>query len=51
MVRATVARVIGLVEEGGGVGVRQVTDNGAMGRKQPSTVNLMGFLVFLSFVF
>ena len=31
MVRVTVARVIGLVVKGGGV--RQVTDNGAIGRK------------------
>ena len=50
MVRATVAPVIGLLGRGCGVG-RQVTDNGAIGRNQPSTANLMGFLVFLSFVF
>ena len=51
MVRVTIARVIGLGGEGwvgwGGVG-------GGCDRSQtmqPSTVNLMGFLVFLSLAF
>jgi hypothetical protein len=46
MVRATVARVIGLLyappPPRQALG-RQVIDNGAIGRNQPSTVNLMGF--------